>query len=224
MEQNQSQLIRTARMAGLWYLLMAITGILGFVVLHPQVFDSNPEQTLKNITSGVLNARLRLLLEFGIILAQALTAIWFYRLFKQINNWAALATGIWGMVNAILIMLSAVAMASTIEIALSSTAADIQIHQINLLTTVMTHAWGIGGLFFGLWLMPLGYIVTSTKRMPVWLGRTLIIGGIGYLISTFLTYSGYSGIWRELLTVPATIAEFWMIGYLFAYGIRPVQD
>ena len=44
---EQKRLIKTARITGLWYLMMAITGILGFMVFHSQIFVSgNPEQTL----------------------------------------------------------------------------------------------------------------------------------------------------------------------------------
>lgn len=46
---EQRQLVTTARVTGIWYLIMAISGILGFVIIHPQVFVSaDPEQTLTN--------------------------------------------------------------------------------------------------------------------------------------------------------------------------------
>ena len=220
-KDEQSKLVAIARTAGIWYLLMAISGILGFLVFHPQLYTDDPQQTLTNLIEGETLARFRLILEFMIIISQALTAIWFYRLFKNIKDWAALATGIWGTVNSMAIMISAIAMGIAIEIALSSQFIAEKIVIIGLLTTLMSSAWGVGGLFFGLWLIPLGYIITSSKRMPVWLGRTLIIGGIGYLVSTTLNYSGISGSWVGMLTMPATIAEFWMIGYLLIFGIRP---
>lgn len=221
---KQSQLVAIARTAGIWYLLMAISGILGFMIFHPQVYDSDPHQTLTNLIEGKSLARLRLLTEFVIIVSQALTAIWFYRLFRNINEWAALATGIWGTVNAVAILISAISMAAAIELALSSQVMEDKVVIIDLLTNLISNSWGIGGLFFGLWLIPLGYIITSSKRMPVWLGRILIIGGIGYLISTFIKYLGISGSWIGTLTLPATIGEFWMIGYLLIFGIRPVNE
>jgi hypothetical protein len=48
-----------------------------------------------------------------------------------------------------------------------------------------------------------------------------MIGGIGYVLSALLTY-GLSGSldWIEMLVVPATIGEFWMIGYLIIKGVR----
>jgi len=203
---------------------MAISGILGFLVVHPRVYDADPGQTLTNLVEGETLARLRLLLEFAIIVSQALTAIWFYRLFKGINEWAALATGIWGTVNAVAIMISAISMGAAISVALSSQIMEDKVVLIDLLTKLISNAWGIGALFFGLWLMPMGYLVASSKRMPVWLGRTLLIGGAGYVISAFVKYMGVSGPWAGILTIPASIGEFWMIGYLLIFGIRSVNE
>ncbi|MCW5517949.1 DUF4386 domain-containing protein [Muriicola sp. Z0-33] len=220
---EQSRLVTIARTSGIWYLCLAVSGILGFMVYHSQVYDADPQQTVTNLVEGITKARLRLLLEFMIIVSQALTAIWFYRLFRNINEWAALATAIWGTVNAIAIMVSAISMGSAIKIAQSSQLMEDKIVLIDLLTSLISNAWSVGGLFFGLWLIPLGYIITSSGRMPVWLGRTLILGGIGYLASTTISYAGVSGSWVGSLTIPATIGEFWMIGYLLIFGIRPVN-
>ena len=222
---KQSKLVRTARTAGIWYLLMAITGILGFLIFHPQVFDSeDAEKTLTNLIDFESLARTRLLLEFAIVVSQALTAVWFYRLFRHINEWAAWSVGIWGMINSVAIMISAISMASAIQIANSSQPLNDKIILIELLSSIITNAWGVGGLFFGLWLIPLGYIITSTKRMPVWLGRTLIVGGIGYLLSTVVNYIGIEIPLSGYLTIPATVGEFWMIGYLLIFGIRTVNE
>jgi hypothetical protein len=120
-------------------------------------------------------------------------------------------------------MISAISMGSAIEIASSSQTVEDKVILIELLSSLITNAWGVGGLFFGLWLIPLGYIITSTKRMPVWLGLTLIAGGIGYLISTTINYIGIESPLLRYLTVPATVGEFWMIGYLLIFGIRPVN-
>jgi len=219
---KQNGLVKTARTAGIWYLLMAISGIFGFLIFHSQVFDPEDSQkTLSNLIELESIARTRLLLEFAIIVSQALTAVWFYRLFRNINEWAAWSVGIWGMINSVAIMISAVSMASAIEMASSSQTIEDKIILIELLSSIISNAWGVGGLFFGLWLIPLGYIISSSKRMPIWLGRTLIAGGIGYLISTTINYIGIESPWIDYLTIPATVGEFWMIGYLLIFGIRP---
>ncbi len=222
---EQSKLIATARTTGIWYLAMAISGILGFLVFHPQVFDSQDAQkTLTNLIDHESLARTRLLLEFAIIVSQALTAVWFYKLFRPIDEWAAWTVGIWGMINSVAILISAISMASAIEIASSSQTVEDKVLLIELLSSLVTNAWGVGSLFFGLWLIPLGYIITSSKRMPIWLGRTLIAGGIGYLISTLINYIGIESPFVSYLTLPATVGEFWTIGYLLIFGIRSVND
>jgi hypothetical protein len=113
-------------------------------------------------------------------------------------------------------------MSSAIDIANAvTTSMQGKTDMIQLLSQIMANAWGVGSLFFGLWLIPMGYIIVASKRMPVWLGRTLIIGGLGYLISAFVKYLGINHPLFDLLVIPATIGEFWIIGYLLIYGLRP---
>ena len=218
--------IKTARIAGGWYLLMAVSGVLGFMVFHSQIFvTADPQQTLTNLVELESIARIRLLLEFCIVISQALTAVWFFKLFKDNYEWEAWTLGVWGTVNALTIMISAISMASAIAVANSdiSTAED-KVLLIEGFQSIISNAWGIGGLFFGLWLFPMGYIVIKSKRMPVWLGRVIVLGGIGYLISTLIRYAGIDFGFNSFLTLPATIGEFWMIGYLLIFGIRPIKE
>ncbi|THV58345.1 DUF4386 domain-containing protein [Flagellimonas alvinocaridis] len=226
LHKEQKQSIKTARITGVWYLMMAISGILGFMVFHSEIFVSgNPEQTLTNLVELKSTARIRLLLEFAIVISQALTAVWFYKLFKDNYEWEAWTLGIWGMVNALAIMISAISIASALGVANSdiSTMGD-KILLIQVFQNIISNAWGIGGLFFGLWLFPMGYIVIKSKRMPVWLGRVIVLGGIGYLISTVIRYAGIDFSFNRFLILPATIGEFWMIGYLLIFGIRPINE
>ena len=212
---------RTARLTGIWYLMMAISGVLGFMVFHARIFDpTNSQTTLNNLLEYESTARIRLLFEFAIVVSQALAAAYFYKLFKSINEWKAWCVGIWGMVNSLAILISAIAIATAIHIASPSVIITDKVQLIELLSAINTNAWGIGGLFFGLWLIPMGSIITESKRMPIWLGRTLILGGVGYLLSVVVNYLDIEVVNTDLLTIPATIGEFWMIGYLLIYGIR----
>jgi Domain of unknown function (DUF4386) len=223
MTMEQKQLIKTARLAGMWYLILAISGVFGFMIFHPQIFVSDdPQKTLNNLINLVSISRIRLLFELVIIFSQALAAVWFYKLFCDINKWAASTIGIWGTVNSVAIMISAVAMSSAIEIASSSSLAfQEKVISIELLVNIITNAWSVGGLFFGLWLIPMGHIVITSGRMPIWLGRILIMGGIGYILQTFINCLGVQSSYVNVLVIPASVGEFWMIGYLLIYGIRP---
>jgi hypothetical protein len=223
---EHKKLITTARLTGIWYLLLAISGVLGFLIFHPQIFISgNPQKTLTNLTELESTSRIRFMLELVIIASQALAAVWFYKLFVEIKTWAAFAVGSWGLMNSAAIMVSAISMGTAIEVANFATPTfQEKVILIQLLSNIISNAWIVGGLFFGLWLIPMGYIVITSKRMPIWLGRTLIIGGVGYILSTFFNCIGFSHSLLPFLTIPATIGEFWMIGYLLIYGIRPLNN
>ena len=62
------------------------------------------------------------------------------------------------------------------------------------------------------------------EKNAVWLGRIIIFGGIGYLISMVIRYAGIDFSFNKFLTLPATIGEFWMIGYLLIFGIRTSNE
>ena len=170
-------------------------------------------------------ARIRLLFELVIVISQALAAVWFYKLFKNSNEWGAYTLSIWGMMNSAVIMVSAISMGTVLEVASSPVLSfSDKVSMVFILEQLMTNAWGVGGLLFGLWLIPMGYVVVTSKSMPLWLGRTLIIGGIGYPISTFINYIGLTNPYLDVLIIPATIGEFWMIGYLLWFGVRTSNE
>lgn len=215
----------TARITGIWYLLIALSGMIGFMVLHPQIFvTDDPVATLANLKGKQNLAQIRVVMELLIVTSQALAAVWFYKLFKPFNDGAAWALGVWGIVNAVVIMVSAIAMGAMLS-ATSSSGIDNQqkLTVIFALGQIVSHAWSVGGIFFGLWLLPMGYVVIKYQCMPLWLGRILILGGIGYILMTFLHYAGVKGNWLQALVLPASIGEFWMVGYLLIYGLRPAK-
>ncbi len=223
---EQQQAIRTARLAGLWYLLLAISGMLGFLLFHSQIFvKDNPAQILNNLIQKESVASIRLVMELIIIVSQSLAAFYFYQLFVKRDATAALALLIWGTVNAVLITISAISMSVVIDLAHNSTIAlQEKPPLIQVLSNIIGEVWSVGGLFFGLWLLPMGHIVIKHKTMPTWLGYTLLLGGLGYLLQTFLKSAGYQNNYLGLLVMPATIGELWMIVYLLVWGIRPVKS
>jgi hypothetical protein len=96
---------------------------------------------------------------------------------------------------------------------------------VQLLYVVSGHLWGVGGLFFGLWLIPMGWLVVRSRWLPRSLGQVLMAGGVGYVLSTFVSYVfANADLAVVLLTVPATIGELWILGYLILFGVRDHPD
>ena len=223
--------IRTARAAGAWYLGLAITGVLGFLVLRPQLIDAgDPAATLANLTEHATQAHLLVMLEMAVVLTQALAAVFFYKLFRPINPTAAYATATFGLVNSVAIMASGAFLATANSIATDSITNGTSLAPggdaagtVGLMYELSANSWGMGNLFFGLWLIPMGWVAVTTARFPRLLGWALVVGGGGYLLSGILDY-GIADAPAALVTglaLPASIGEFWMVGYLLIKGIRP---
>lgn len=63
---------RTARIAGAWYLGLAITGILGFLLVRPEIYvDGDAATTLANLRGKEALAQLGVALEMTIVVTQA---------------------------------------------------------------------------------------------------------------------------------------------------------
>ena len=218
----------TARTTGLLYLGLAVTGVLGFQIVRGQLYVAgDPAGTLSNLVEHTSMARLGIVLELGIVLTQALAAVWFYRLFRSVDSFAAGLVAVFGMVNAVVILGSAALLATALDVAddkslaVSGGAAA----TTQLLYVISGHLWGVGGLFFGLWLIPMGWLVVRSRWLPRSLGQLLMIGGVGYVLSAFVGYTFASAeLVVGLLTVPATIGEFWIVGYLILFGVREHRE
>lgn len=217
--------VRTARGTGAAYLGLGITGMLGFLVIRPQLFTDSPAETLANLADQQALAHAAVALEMGVVITQALAAVWFYRLLRDVRPVAAFAVATFGLMNAAAIMASGAFMTSAVAIADDPGmvgAADAA-GTVSILASLSQASWAMGTIFFGLWLIPMGWTAITTRRFPVALGWLLVVGGAGYLLSGLLD-SGIADAPGWLVTglaLPATAAEFWMIGYLLIVGIRP---
>ena len=226
-EAVSPDLIRTARTTGLLYLGLALTGLLGFLLIRNQLFVADdPQATLANLTEHQSLARLGIALELGVVLTQALVALWFYKLFRSVSSFAAGSVAAFGMVNAAAILTSAAFLATALDV---SNDASLAVDggaaaTTQLLYVVSGHLWAVGGIFFGLWLIPMGWLARRSGWMPSLLGWLLMIGGVGYVVNAFLLYLlPDPGVVVDLMTVPATLGELWMVGYLCVRGVRRPQ-
>jgi Domain of unknown function (DUF4386) len=213
-------LVNTARTTGLLYLGLAITGAVGFLLIRPRLYDpDDPTATLTNLVENEQLARVGIALEIGIALTQALAALWFYRLFRSVDAFAAGAIAVFGVVNAVVILSSAAVVATALEVSLDPV--DGGASNAQLMYIVSDNLWEVGALFFGLWLIPMGWCVLRSRWMPRLLGWVLVVGGAGYVLSAFVAYLAPDfGIVADALTFPATVGEFWMIGYLLVRGVN----
>ena len=220
-----SSLKRTARITGLLYLGVGITGMLGFLLIRPEIYVAgDAAATLANLVGREMLARLGIAFELLVVLTQALVSVWFYKLFRTVSSTAAGSLAAFGLINSTAILASAAFLVTALTGALDPALAPggDAAGTVQLMYELSGAFWGVGALFFGLWLIPMGYLVVVSRWMPRPLGSILVAGGVGYVLSAFVLYliPDAPGAVEGALTVLATVGEFWMIGYLLIKGVR----
>jgi hypothetical protein len=91
-----------------------------------------------------------------------------------------------------------------------------------LLVEMQSYGFKIAGVLFGLWLLPLGYLAYTSGLFPRPLGVVLMVACSSYLIDTFAGFlgPGPTETFSTAVTLPAAVAEFWMVGYPLTVGVR----
>jgi hypothetical protein len=217
---SERELVRTARITGLLYLGICVTAVFGHFIIPAQIFDpGDAATTLGHLVERETVARLGIAMELGTATFMALLALWFYRLFRAVNAFAAVSTLVLGMMNAVALLASTAflgtALDAAIDPSLRGAAAAAQ-----LMYVVSGNVWKVAMVFSGLWLIPMGLLVLRSGWMPRLMGWLLIAGGVGYVLHAFIVYLAPDAASVASVLVWPSVSEFWMAGYLLVKGVR----
>jgi hypothetical protein len=185
---------KTARIAGLLYLIIAVLGI--FSMLYGPESHSVPGDaaaTASNISAAESTYRLAFM---GDLIGQVLfifLVLLLYKLLKPVNNNLAVLMVVLVLVGIPIAMLNdlnqiaALLLSSGAE-SLPGFGADLLPAHVMLFLDLYEHGLRIAYIFWGLWLLPLGYLVFKSGFLPRILGILLIIAGFGYLIEVVVYF------------------------------------
>lgn len=187
MENKIDTLKRTARLAGLLYLVIVLTSVYGHMYVPLQIFvRGDAAGTVNNILANELLFKSCIIA--GLIEATAflLLAFTLHRLFRGINSQQSkLMVALMSVQIPVALVFAVVKfMALTIarnEVAVSITPADTPAVAMMLLNTVR-YGSTVLGVFDGLWLFPLGMLVFRARFIPKAMGILLIVAGAGNLM------------------------------------------
>lgn len=219
-------LTSTARWTGAAYLGLALTGMVGHLMLTSQVTaPGDPAETLARLRENPALAELTIVFELLIVVTQALAAWSFFALFRRDDAAAAFGVAAFGLANASAILVSAAFLATSVAVAGDASLAPggDAAATVGLLHSASAALWAGGKVFFGLWLVPMGMFALTTRRMPRALGWALVLGGAGYVLGALLGAVASLAPIGEALSYLATVGELWMVGYLLSVGIRPAR-
>lgn len=227
MEINLSSLKKTARLAGVLYLLLTITGAYSIIYVPSQIIvRGNAAATANNIISNEFLFRTGTVVDLISNIIFVVLVLVLYRLFKQVNGGLAKllvalvivqipAVFITEAFNFTSLMIFKGEILKTFELAQRQDLAM-------LFLTINSYGTSISEIFWGLWLIPFGLLVYKSGFIPRIFGILLFIGAIGYISESliFLLLPGYHSFVSQYLFVSYTIGEISIMLYLLIKGVK----
>lgn len=209
-----SKRLDLARITALLYLALAVTSAVGHLVLGGRLFvTDDPAATLANLASR--QARVAVALILGIALFQALVAVAFFRLYRVVDGFTAGTLAAFGLASAVVVTLSAALLGAAVDAAATHPEAVPVLHVLD------AHVWDASTVFFGLWLVPMGWLALRSGWTPRALGWLLVVGGGLYVVSAFVLAVAPGALApATALALPASMGELWIIGHLLVRGVR----
>ena len=227
MENKVYSLKKTARLAGLLYLFLIITGVYIIMYVPSKIMaEGDAVTTAKNILSNEFLFRTGII---GDIISNTIfvfLALALYRLFKEVNGHQAKL-----MVALVIVQIPAVFIMEAFNIT------SLMLFKGEILKTFeLTQRQDLAMLFFkindygslaletfwGLWLIPFGQLVYKSGFIPRILGILLIIAGIAYMIDSFISllFPSYTILVNQPTLLIVAIGEISIMLWLLIKGVK----
>jgi Domain of unknown function (DUF4386) len=221
-----------ARIAGLLYLILVVAAAFPEIMRAATVESGDAAATADNIRASATLFRLSFVSDLMASIAFLLTAMALYLLLRHVNQLVAAAmvtfVALSVAVGSLNILNHYTALTIATSDAYTRTFGKAGADTLTLLFADM-HSNGVtlNAIWYGPWLVPLGYLVIRSGYFPKALGVLPIIGCFGYLarlFTTFLAPDAPAAIGALFLAVGA-IGELSFVAWLLAKGVRsPLGD
>ncbi|TJY36175.1 DUF4386 domain-containing protein [Pontimicrobium aquaticum] len=217
-----------AKIAGLLYLLMAISGGIGIMYIPSNfIVEGDAVATAMKVNESDFLFRLVIVSNLICQTSFVFLVLALSQLFKEVDP---------KKVKLMLILVSVavpIAFLNTLNlIAAQLVLSDVdylstfKINQLHALMMLFLKLFQQGNVivqvFWGLWLYPLGMLIIKSKFIPKIIGVFLIIGCFSYLIITLtsLLLPNHSEMITSILMLPLVIGEFSIIFWLLIKGVK----
>lgn len=174
---SQKKIVRTLRILyPLWFLF----GIFSILYVPSVLLDlDNPIKTASNIANNTTLFRLGIASSLMTQLFFIIIPFFLYQFFKNFDKTTSLLMLILAIASVPITMYNETKKLMGLDLI------DKPIELMEMLD-IYYHGLGISTIFWGLWLFPLGWLVYNSDFFPKLIGISLFLGGLGYLISSFL--------------------------------------
>jgi len=220
-----TEIKKTARIAGFLYLIMAPLGMFGMDPFGP----TDAAAKANNIMASESLFRFGIVSTLMVQIVNISVVLVLYKLLKPVNKNHASLMVMFLLLGVPIAMLNelnkfaALLLLSGADYLTVFTADQLQA-LAPLFLDLHAHGLTIAGIFWGLWLLPMGYLVFKSGFLPRILGVLLMIGCLGYLIDSvtfFLSPSSYATI--SQFTDYTWLGELLLALWLLIKGVNVEQ-
>lgn len=220
---------RNSELAGASPLVHArVTGLVGIVMLacgsftgfvgSKLVVRGDVVATSGNLVASESLFRLGFVSSLIMMIAFLFYALLLYRLLRPVNKNQAMI-----MVGFVLASVPIYMLNQVNEYAALLVASDRLYEQVKLFLDLHRVGNLIAGIFFGLWLFPLGLLVFKSGFIPRFLGILLMLGSLGYLVlfvQAFLFPGSERTLWTNPFLMVTHASELAMMLWLLIRGLN----
>jgi Domain of unknown function (DUF4386) len=212
-------MLSTARLAGVLYAVVVVTGIFSLAYVPAQYTVAGDEAaTMAKIVATEPMFRAGIAAAVVCYLAFMLLPLALYRLFRFVDPVAAQLMVAFALVSIPMALLN---LGRRLDVLDALQAGD------TARGAELLAAYGNGlemvQLFWGLWLLPLGWLVLRSAAIPRVLGVFLVLGCFGYLINVFggILMPGFADLdGVRYISIPRSIGEIGTCLWLLIMGAR----
>lgn len=186
---THSSINRTARLAGGLYLAMMPFGFFGIMYVPTLlVVPGDPAATADNITASEWLFRSGIVSHLITAVLFVLVVLLLYRLLEPVNRHHAVLMAVFALLGVPIAMLNEVHHLAVLQVLTGPAEgafSSAQIHtQVASLLGMRASGILLTQIFWGLWLLPLGWLVFRSGFLPRLLGILLVIAGLGYVFDS----------------------------------------
>jgi hypothetical protein len=219
---------QAARVAGAWYLALALTAPIGLVYVPGKlIVPGDASATSERLRASESLLRIGIASELAHQVVCIFLVLALYRLFKAVDERpAALLVILGALVSVPIVFVNVLNELAALAVARGADgAAAFDARQRDALAYLFVDLHGQGiqivSIFWGLWLFPFGMLAIRSGFIPRLLGVLLVVTGAAYLASSFaaLVAPQYEPLVTRW-TLPLKMGELPMMVWLLVWGAR----
>jgi hypothetical protein len=220
---------RLARIAGLLYLTVAVFGAFAHALVRGNVYaPGDAAATAEKVLANDVLIRLGVVADLFQVTVFVFLAMTLSRLLRHASRNAASTMVVLVAIDTAIVCLNMVfqfagLLIATEESYVRAFGTEGASALVLLMFDMQHYGYLIAQIFFGLWLFPLGYLVSKSGMFPKLLGILLIAGGACYLVGTLAEFlvPTFAATINGFIYIPPLLAEVWILLYLLVKGVRP---